>query len=87
MSTAANVLLIIVSSVLSIFLIVGIVVLVKLGQLIKCLKQLAERAEKIADSAEAVSDFFHKSPGLSALGRLFANLSEAVFNNQKRRKE
>jgi nitrate/nitrite-specific signal transduction histidine kinase len=87
MSTAANVLLIIVSCALSIFLVVGVFVLIKLGQLIKSLKQLAERAEKIADSAEAVSDFFHKSPSLNALGRLFANLSEAVFNNQKRRKE
>lgn len=83
MSNASNVLLIIVSAVLSVFLVVGIIALVKLIQLIQSLKQLTYRAEKIADSAEAVGDFFHKSAGPVALGRLFANISDAVFKNKK----
>jgi hypothetical protein len=86
MSTASNTLLIIVSSVLTIFLIVFIVALIKFIQLIQTLKQLTVMAEKLADSAEAVGDFFHKSPSLTAMGRLFANITEAVFNNKKREK-
>ncbi len=78
MNSAANILLIIVSSVLSLFLILAIVVLIKFIQILHSLKHIAAKAEKLADSAEAVGEFFRKSAGPMALGRLVTNVIESV---------
>lgn len=78
MNTAANILLIIVSSVLSLFLILTIIALVKFIQVLHSLKHIAAQAEKLADSAEAVGEFFRKSAGPMALGRLVSNVIESV---------
>jgi hypothetical protein len=78
MDTATQVLVIIVSTLLSIFLLVGIIVSIKLYQLLKKLKHIAEQAEKVADSAEHVGDFFRRSAGPVALSRMVINIIESV---------
>ena len=83
MNTAAEVLLIIVSGVLAIFLIVAIIAVIKLIQVLKSLKRITEQAEKLADSAEAVGEFFRKSAGPVALGKLVANVAESVIRHKK----
>jgi hypothetical protein len=68
--------------VLSVFLLIGIVCLVKFLQLVQMLKRFTARAEKFADSAEKVGDFFQKSDGSITFGRLVNNIYE-VFKNRK----
>jgi hypothetical protein len=74
MNTASEVLLIIVSSVLSLFLLAGIVALVKIIQVLNHIKRITEKAESIADKAEAVSEFFEKTAGPAAIMKLVGNI-------------
>lgn len=82
MDTAFKVLVIIVSSVLSLFLIVLIVAMVKVIQLVQSLKRISYKAEKIADSAEAVGDFFRKTAGPVAVGKFVSNIVESVKHHK-----
>ena len=83
MNTAAEVLLLIVSGVLAIFLVVAIIAGIKLIQVLRSLRHITEQAEKLADSAEAVGEFFRKSAGPVALGKLVANVAESVVHRKK----
>lgn len=85
MNTAAEALLIIVSSVLSLFLLVAIVALVKLVQVLKALKHITEQAEKVVDSAEEAAELFKKTAGPVALTRFIANITHAAFKQGKRK--
>ena len=84
MNSAAEILLIIVSSVLALFLLLAIIALIYLIKVLKGLRHITEQAEKIADSAEAVGDFFKKSAGPVALGKLVSNIVETVVHNRKK---
>jgi hypothetical protein len=86
MDKAAEVLVIIVSGALSIFLLVGIIAGIKVVQLISSLKRIANKAESIADSAEVVGDFFRKSAGPVAFTRFIANITETVIRHKKSNK-
>jgi uncharacterized protein YoxC len=63
MDTAAEVLVIIVSTVLAIFLIVLIIVLLQANKLIKQVKRVTERAENVADSMEAAASAIAQKAG------------------------
>ncbi len=84
MNGAEQVLVIILSSVLAIFLLLAIAVAILVIKILNQIKRIADKAESIADKAEAVSTFFQKSAGPMAIGRLITNMAEAVF--QKRDK-
>jgi len=83
MDTAFKILVIIVSSVLTIFIICAIVASIKIIQLIRSLKRISEKAEKIVDSAEAVGEFFHRSAGPVALGKFISNITETVLKHKR----
>jgi hypothetical protein len=85
MNTAAEVLLIIVSSVLAIFLLVCTIAVIKFIQVLRSLRHIAEQAEKIADSAEAVGEFFRKSAGPIAFSKFVSNIAETVMHHKKGR--
>lgn len=85
MNTAAEVLLIIVSAVLSLFLLLAIIVLIKTIQILHKLKHIAAQAEKLADSAEAVGEFFRKSAGPVALGSFVTNIVESVRGHKHKK--
>ncbi|HLB66143.1 MAG TPA: hypothetical protein VJJ78_00915 [Candidatus Saccharimonadales bacterium] len=74
MDTASQVLLIIVSVTLTLFLLVGIVLAIRLVQILDHVKNITEKAEKIADNAESVSEFFQKTAGPAAITKLVANI-------------
>lgn len=63
MSTAAEILVIIVSVVLSLFLIVSIVLVIFVIKLVKDLRGVVAHAETVITSAESISDVFRKSAG------------------------
>ncbi len=87
MDTAAEVLLIIVSATLAIFLVVSIVAIVKIIQILHDIRRIAEKAEQIADKAEAVSEFFQKTAGPAAIVKLISNLVHSFKEGKQSNKE
>ncbi len=79
-------LVIILSGALAVFLVLGIVALVKVIQILDALKRITAKAEHIADKAESISEVLRKSAGPLAIGRLMAHLSEVVFNRHAKKK-
>lgn len=93
MNTAEQILVIILSSVLAIFLILAIVLVVSLMKLTKKMNAIADTAQEIvikahdiADKVEDVSDMFKKTAGPIALGRYFINIAEMVTKHNKGKK-
>lgn len=84
MDTTAEVLLIIVSSVLSIFLILLIVALSYGISMMRRAKRILDRAENVADSVEAAASAFEKTATPVAI---FKFISKIVSHAQKRKKE
>ena len=86
LTDAQSILLIILSSFLALFLILGCVVFVKVIQVLNHLRAISEKAEKIADSAEHIGEFFKHTAGPAAMAKLLANIVENVFHKRKSRK-
>jgi hypothetical protein len=81
-TTTEQILLIILSTAFAVFLIIGIIALIKIVQLLNHIKHIVEKAEQIADKAEHVTEFFQKSAGTVAIGKLISN----IFNSSRERK-
>lgn len=74
MNNAEQFLVIVLSAALAIFLVLGIMVLIKVNQILKHLRYITEKAEHIADKAEAVTEFFQKTAGTTAITNLISNI-------------
>lgn len=85
-STTEQMLLIILSSALAVFLILGIVAVVKSIQILNSVKRISDKAEQIADKAENVADFFQRSTGPVIISNLLSNMFSAGQRNNKDRK-
>jgi len=90
MNTTEQILLIILSAFLAIFLGLGIALIVGITRLVKKVNAVAdsaqeiiEKAHDIADKVENVSDIFKKSAGPLALGRTLMNMVETVIKHKK----
>lgn len=75
--------LIILSATLIIFLIAAIVAVVKLISVLNSMKRLADKAEKLAASAASVGEFFSKSAGPLALGKMLGNVTDFIKHRKK----
>jgi hypothetical protein len=84
MNTSEDVLVIILSVFLAIFLLLGIVALVKAIQLLNKLKHIAQTAEQIADKAEAASEFFQKAASRVAISKFVSNIIHSVKSREKK---
>lgn len=84
-STWFAVLVIILSSFLGLFLILGIVLLVKVIQIVGQIKRITEHAEQVADRAEHMAAFFEKTATPVALVKLVSNLAEVVQKKAKKK--
>jgi hypothetical protein len=84
MDTTAEVLLIIVSSVLSIFLVLLIVALSYGISIMRRVKKIVDRAENVADSVEAAASAFEKTATPIAV---FKFISKIVAHSKKAKKE
>ena len=87
MDNAEQILVIMLSTALAIFLILAIVATIKIIQILNHLKTISEKAEKIANTAETVGEFFKYTAGPVAIGKLFSNVSDAVHKHNKKSKE
>ena len=83
LDTASQLLLIIVSSVLSVFLVVGIILIIKLIKVAKGVNHIVVKAEGLVDSAEAAADVLRKSAGTLAFGKIVSNIADLVKNSKK----
>ncbi len=83
MNTAEQILVIILSSILTIFLILGIVLVISLIKLTKKMKEIAETAREVAGNVEAATDMLRKTAGPLALGKFFVNIAESVMKHKK----
>ena len=86
MDTTAEVLVIILSIVLSLFLVIAIVALVLFIKILKEIKHIVQKASSIADKAETVGEFFQKTAGPAALAKLVSNIVHS-FRSTKKGKE
>lgn len=78
MDSAAQVLLIIVSSVLSVFLILLAIAAIYAIAVLKRVNQIVDRAENVADTMEAAARAFEKTAGPIAIIKLIANIVGSV---------
>ena len=74
-----EVLVIILSAFLAIFLILSIIILIKVIQIIKVVKRITEHAEQMADRAEHMAAFFEKTATPVALVKLVSNITDAFL--------
>jgi hypothetical protein len=81
MDTASEVLLIIVSSILAIFLIILIAAIVYAVKILRQVKRITERAENVAGSVEAAAAAFGKTAGplavLKIIGKIMAQANKS----------
>lgn len=83
METTERILLVILSAALAVFLLLGIIALVKIIQILNRIKKITEKAEDLAEKAEAVGEFFQRSAVSAGLIKLAANIFQSVRGRRK----
>lgn len=79
-----RVLIIILASTLSVFLLLAIVAIIKIIQILNHLKTITEKAQQLVDTAENIGQFFKHSTGAAALGNLVANITDSIRSRNKK---
>lgn len=87
MDTGFDILVIILSVTLAIFLILAITVAILAIKLFKTLNRIADKAESVVESAETVGRFFKTASGPLAVFKLIHNIVEGVGQHGKREKK
>lgn len=85
-NTWFEVLVVILSVTLALFLVLSIFLVVKLIKVAKSLERITGHAEKVADRAEHISEFFEKTATPVAIAKLIANISESFKKKSKKEK-
>jgi hypothetical protein len=85
MNTAEQVLVIIVSSLLSISLILSIAMLVMVIKLVKIIRRIADKGEQVIENTEHAAEMFGRAAKPMGLFRSIANIIEAVNKHKKGR--
>jgi hypothetical protein len=88
MNTAFDVLVIILSCLLGIYLILSIIVIILIWRLVIALRAIVAKGEHIVDSAEAISETLRKNAGGVAIARLLMHFISGMSGDKgKRRKD
>ena len=87
MNGAEQVLVVILSGFLALFLLLGIITLALTIKLLKQLRQITAHAETIAEKAEAVTTMVGKAAGPMAIGKLLLGIIESVRSQTKGKKD
>lgn len=77
---STDVLVILLSVGMSFVLLLTIIALVYAIKILRALRSITETAEHIAANVDTASEFFKKTAGPAALGKLLANVVEMVRN-------
>lgn len=83
MNTTEQIILIILSTFLALFLLLAIMALVSVMKLIRTIREIAEKAERVINSAESVADLFKKASGPVTI----LNFVRGVANTVAKHKE
>jgi hypothetical protein len=83
LSTAQQIILIILASALAIFLILSVAIAVMIVRLIKTIRMIVEKAERVIESAEAVGDVFKKAAGPMSILRFIQGVMDHKRANDK----
>lgn len=83
MDTTFNVLVIVLSSLLGLFLILSIIVAVFVLKLVGSINRIVAKGEQVVDSAEAAAEMFKKASGPLGALRNLVNLVEVVSKHKK----
>ena len=86
MDNATQILVIITSSVLILFLLFAITLLFQFIFLMRRIKHLIQKAESVADTVEAVSETFGKAAVPAAVGKVLGNFLSTLAKQGKRGK-
>lgn len=81
-NNAEQILVVILSTTLGIFLILGIIALVKINQILGHVNNITQKAEKIADQAQHVGEFFQKGASSAAVVKLVSNLVNSIKDSK-----
>jgi len=85
MDTASQALLIIVSTVLSIFLLASIIALVYIVKILKQVRRITAHAENVAESVEAAANTFEKAASPVAVLKIIGNIVDQASKMRKRK--
>ena len=83
MEHAQSILVIIVSSLLSLALLLGIVILVMVIRLVKTVRRVVEKAEHVIQSAEAATDVLKNAGGPLAVLKIVRNIMKMADKFRK----
>lgn len=86
MENAQEILVIILSSFLALFLLLGIIFLVIAIKVILVVKRVTAKAETLADKAEAIGDFVQHAATPMMIGKILSGLSDTVFSRSSKSK-
>jgi cell division septal protein FtsQ len=86
MNTAFNIIVIILSATLFIFLVLSIVVMGMVVKLVKSLRQIVAKGEQLVDSAEAIGDTLRRNAGAVNVARILMGFV-GKFTNEKGKRE
>lgn len=86
LNTGIEVLVVIISVVLGLFLIVSIVATLYIIKVLKAIKHLTDKAEQVAEKAENVTDFFKEARGPLSLLRVIKNVADMAQSKPKKGK-
>jgi hypothetical protein len=85
MDTAAEILVIIVSSVLAVFLIVLIIIAIYTVKILKQVRRITDRAENVAGSVEAAASAFERTASPLAMLKIISGIVKTA-NKARNRK-
>lgn len=81
-NTGIEVLVVIISAILGLFLLAGIVALVYIIKVLRAIRRLTQTAERVADKAENVTEFFRDVRGPLSIARVLKNVVDSVQRHQ-----
>lgn len=84
--TSLTILVVILSVTLAIFLVLGIVALVKVIQVLGHLKRISEKAEELADKAEEIGAYFQKAAKPAAFMGVVGNIVDSFKQGKRKAK-
>jgi uncharacterized membrane protein YbjE (DUF340 family) len=86
MGNAQDILVIILSTFLAIFLLLNIVALIFIVKIVKTVQRITDKAEQLADKAEEIGDFVKHATGPIIIGRALSVISSTFFGRKSKSK-
>lgn len=87
METSQEILVVILSGALAVFLILSIILLAICIKIANHVKRITEKAELITDKAEDIADFFSKAATPLVIGKIIGKVTDAFRTRPSKRRK